>query len=951
MSTRRSADNEIPRRHDDRGIAMLAALMCVIVVVALTTVAVQQSIGSLSSMAQNRKTLQTVDAAEAGLQYEINAIRAADADLPGAQVNCPVGDIPVTLSQSGSSPTTVANDADAASMAYYTLAVTTGTTAPTSANTCTNSGLKVPSGTPWYALIESSGFTSATTGGPVAGQAVEALVKVNANNVAVTTTSSSTSTTSTTVPTATTLVPTYGSLGTFTEALYAQDSLVPGGSFALTDPTGNSGANAFTQGPLICGNSNTFQGVLQAYGEANPEASGACEVSGSLFVDGSLDLTAGAALYQNVYATGAVTLNGGFTISGSVYANGPVIIENGAKVHGTVYAAGAVTMSGGVSVGGNVFATGAVAMSGSASIAGTVEAQVGSISYAGTANSGAAYVNGSAGYTISPCPKNSAGPTSCSTTLPGNFPNISIFPTVATQPAAPPFPTLNYSASAWQQGGYTTITNNDCNADSGNGLDPAGVYAAIVNAAAGTTPTVIRTSCQITWGDDYRKGYSLNLNSNLAIIADGGINFTTAMSSVGSGNGGTHNFYLIVPTTTDAGGSNTTAGTTGGTFCSASSSVGNVVFATNLSSPSTIHDFVYTPNSVCTSGSTSVNGQVYAGGQFQAGGGYTQSWASVPVWGQTGTTGVPVTTTTLPTVNYSGAATAQAANLNMLNGSVAAAASNPATQASYSGTGSGSNDVAQNKPAVSLLSGDSWVQAGILSEYAQANTNGSSFSCSGVVSGGGAVTVGGSGTSCSIGNTGTGAVTLDISKLPGLGTILSSIADVKLQVDGATAVASETANGMPSGTGSLTNADVVASLVGGALNVTVPLTVAGTANENLLTDIISALSGEKGLTKSLLGPLITSLTSSVAPLLSLEANYQNPTSPTAGGKLEVSAIHASLIGQTGATLDLGSVTVGPDGSAVAPTTTTTSTTSTSTTTLPPITVPPGITVVWIKQIA
>ncbi len=936
-------------RSDERGIAMLAALMCVIVIVSLTVVAVQQSMGSLSGLAQTRKTLQTVDAAEAGLQYEINTVRTHAASAPGTAFNCPKGNIPVTLSQSTASTLPQPNIADPASVGAYTLSATIATAVPTTTTACSGS-LTVP--TPnaqnqWYALIKSQGTTSASTGGPATGRTLEALVKIDANQVTTTTVAPST-----TVPTSTTIVPTYGAMGNFNEALFGQTSLVPGGSFYLTDPSGNNGANAFTAGPLVCGNSNTFQGVLQAYAPTSTDAaSGSCIVSGSLFVDGPVALTTGAALYQNVYSTGAVDLNGGFTISGNVYANGNVTVEGGATIHGTIYANGSVTLTGGTIVGGNIFAVNSVAVgvsAGGVAVAGTIESQTGNISYAGTAHSGAAYV--SAGHTVTPCPKASAGPTSCTYTparrLPGGQLGLRDHGLPAARPHLPDtqLQLRRLASGRLHDGDQQRLQcRQRQHPRSGRRLrghrergrrHEARRSSAPPARSPGATTTARRTpsASTPTWPSSPTAGSTSVPPCRPSALADG-----TA-----------HDFYLIVPTQTDGGVTNAVSGGTacpgGGSDFTPADNIGNIDLATNLNSPTTLHDFVYTPNSVCTHGSTTLNGKVYAGGQFSAGGGYNQTWYDIQPYGQSGTTGVPVTTTLPPVINYAGAATAQAANLALLNGSVTVAASATPTQATYAGTGSGSNSTASNQPAVSLLAGDTWLSAGLLSEYAEADTNASSYACAGVLSVGDALAR--HATGCTITGTGTGGFGLDISKLPGLGTALSSIADVKVVADAATAFASEAPAAVPTGSASLLNAKVVVNLVGGLLNLTVPLTVAITPNADLLSTITSTLGGINGADKALLAPLVSALSSTIAPLVSLQTDYQSPASPTAGVLFAVSALHVALIGTT-AVADLGKVTVGPDLSTVAPTTTTTSTTVPATTTT---TIPSGVTVVWIKQV-
>jgi cytoskeletal protein CcmA (bactofilin family) len=931
--------------------AMIAALVCLIVIVALTTVAVQQSLGSLSSTGQVRKLLQTNDAASAGLQNEINAVRAAASAPQGQQLSCPNGPQRVTLTQSGSGQPDVA---DPASTASYSLSVSVGLTPPSTAAPCLLAGLKVPvwvAGSPWYALIQSRGTTSSSVGGLTTGRTLQTLVQVDPSSVipAVSTT------TTTTAPVTTTLVPTYGPLATYPFALFGQQGIDTGSNFTLTDPTGNVSANTFSGGTsgsppsaLSCTNAASYQGSVTAYAPSGytgtSVANGACVIQGSLYVKGNLVLSNGASVTGNIYAAGTVDLTGAFNVSGSIHADGAVTLENGVTVNNSVYADGPVTMSGNAHVGANVYATGAVTMSGSASVAGTIEASGadatgtgGNITYSGTAHSGPAYVTAGYSVNISPCPKSGVGPTSCPSPFPV-FPDITNFPTLATLPPTPVFPAYTYVDSAWQSAGYQTITNDSCDA---GGLATAPIYNAITNAAAGTHATVVRTHCQIVWSSTFPAPTSLR--SNLAIIADRGVQ-SASSGGIGSLDGITHDFFLIVPTATDSGVSNVS-----GAVCvdfSAPDNVGNVVPGGNFNSPATVHTFISTPNSVCMRGATNIFGKVYAGGQVSnhsGGGVYTQQLYDINPFGQTGTTGVVPTTTLPPALNYAGSATAQAVNLQLSSPVIA---SNPATSAASAGVAP--NTVTTALPTASL---PAWVQASALSEYAEADTNASSYACAGVLSPTLTMTLAATKDACPVSAAGTNAVTLDLSTLPGLGTALSTIADVKLKVNSATAFAMETANGATSSrSASLVNANVTVVLTGGATYGPAAVTFASNAGTDLLVPIVAAVTTLNPTNgppsgRTVMNPTINALNNNVIPALTLVSNYQ---AVTASGALQVSAIHAALKNTPSATADLATVTVGPDTATPAPTTTTTVPATTST--APPVTVAVGVTVLWIRQV-
>lgn len=250
-------------------------------------------------------------------------------------------------------------------------------------------------------------------------------------------------------------------------------------------------------------------------------------------------------------------------------------------------------------------------------------------------------------------------------------------------------------------------------------------------------------------------------------------------------------------------------------------------------------------------------------------------------------------------------ATAQAANINLLNSTAAVAVPSPATSATNNGAGS--NTAVVGAPLVSALSGVTFLTAGALATVAEANTAGTSYACAGVVSPGGGIQVGSGGTSCSATGTNTGGVTVDLGKLPTIGSLLSSVADVKVTFDSLTAFAHDTASNTASGTATIAGAHVTVTLLRGLLSpITVPLTLAGTPNQNLLTAIVNSLTGAKN---ALLDPVITALSTTVAPVLSLVTNYQTTTS---AGTFEVSALHIALLGTTGAVANLAEVTVGPN---------------------------------------
>lgn len=293
---------------------------------------------------------------------------------------------------------------------------------------------------------------------------------------------------------------------------------------------------------------------------------------------------------------------------------------------------------------------------------------------------------------------------------------------------------------------------------------------------------------------------------------------------------------------------------------------------------------------------------------------------------------------------YTSNASAQAISFNTL--------ATTASVASYSGSGSPDpNVVTSSQPPTSVFNGESWLTAGVLAQYAEADSSGSSKSCAGVVASPGTIQVGTANPSCSVsGSPSSTGVKLDLSTIPGLGTVLSSIADVTLETSALTSSASMAAGGSPaSGTASIASLNVKVTLPLG-LSQTLPVTVPTGVNQNLLSAITSAITGDS----LILGAVASTLTAALNSALSITSNYQT----NSGGVFSVSALHLTILSSL-VSLDIARSTVGPNTVTVASTTTTTTVPSTTTTvpstttTVPTTTttVPPNtVTVVWIRQV-
>ena len=257
-------------------------------------------------------------------------------------------------------------------------------------------------------------------------------------------------------------------------------------------------------------------------------------------------------------------------------------------------------------------------------------------------------------------------------------------------------------------------------------------------------------------------------------------------------------------------------------------------------------------------------------------------------------------------------ATSQSVNLALASGALTLEVSaNGGTKADNDGTGS--VFPVTNTPAVALLSGQSLIGAGVLSETAEADIDGSSYACTGVLSPGGAVHIGSQGETCTATGNGTGGVQINLNQIPGVGGALSGIASLSLQADAVIAHAHEVAPGTAAGNATITNLKVNVNLLSGLLPpLSVPVNISTAPNAEVLPAVIDALTAQVPILGPVLGPLlnplISALANDISPIVSIKSNYQS----TQNGVLTVSGLHISLLNNAAATADVAKVTVGPN---------------------------------------
>jgi mucin-6/19 len=251
---------------------MLAVLMAVLVVLGLGVVAVQDTVSGISQSAQGRVLVQTVDAAEAGIQAELAQIQKFDSTTPyPTQLPCSSGAV------------TVASASNRAGDSSYILSVsqpfaTAQGTVGAPLTQCPASPaspyfINVTGGS-FYILIQSAGSTVASAGRGT-GRTLQALVAVGENPGSPTT--STTSTTTSTIPTTTTTVasPTYNSAAS-AKAMNMSGFIQPYSSTPISAANTGSGSNTpvTSQGALSPPSSDGVVVPLQSLtAEANTNGS------------------------------------------------------------------------------------------------------------------------------------------------------------------------------------------------------------------------------------------------------------------------------------------------------------------------------------------------------------------------------------------------------------------------------------------------------------------------------------------------------------------------------------------------------------------------------------------------------------------------------------------------------------------------------------------------------
>ena len=277
----------------------------------------------------------------------------------------------------------------------------------------------------------------------------------------------------------------------------------------------------------------------------------------------------------NLYTNGNVVCGNGFLVQGNVIATGSFTGTNNCTVDGSVTTVGNISMANHTTIGGNAISTGS-----STCVSPSTQGNITMADNSSVAQSAYAYcsitLTGSASVGHNVVPNDSALSSQ-------GVQSAETFPTV-------PWPDTPALKADWSGAGYTTQLLND------NNCSASGVYQDIANMATATGPTLITTTCALSWSGHS----SISINQNLAIFSTGGFslsNNTTWQSTTST----VHQLYFLVPSTVDS------------TPTTCSSGQPGITFANNTSFATTLDVLDYTPCTLTISNNSTGYGQVYGG--------------------------------------------------------------------------------------------------------------------------------------------------------------------------------------------------------------------------------------------------------------------------------------------------------------------------------------------------
>ena len=267
-------------RRDEKGIALISSLMVMMVVTMLGIGAVAIAQHNLTATATNRKEVQSIGAAEAGIDLTINSLQNA---VPPCSTSGTLSSAPTTSS--------------------YSVAITYYSSFPGSPLNC--SDVQAGNSIPLWAQLTSTGTTTAAGFG---NRVMEALVQMTA------------------IPSA-----------AFNKAIFAQGNLTFNNKTTLNG-NGKNNADVYTNTSFTCTNNEQFYGNV--YSEGDMTGSNTCSTSGDWWAAGKITASGNGSVGGSVYAAGCNdTTKGcsaGASTSGNISLSNNYTVVKNATAKGTI---------------------------------------------------------------------------------------------------------------------------------------------------------------------------------------------------------------------------------------------------------------------------------------------------------------------------------------------------------------------------------------------------------------------------------------------------------------------------------------------------------------------------------------------------------------------------------------------------------------------------------------
>jgi hypothetical protein len=332
----------IPRKRDERGVALMVSLLVVLMVTMVGVTAMYTMLNSNYSGHVTSKHVQVETAGEAGNSAAIAAIDSA-VNTDNTLIQDGTGTaVPLTCTSTSSSTSFNGNAAgsgdaaDPASKGWYSLEYATSGTSAASAEAAL--GTSVTTG--WTAGSCATTGTTIMTEPLYATQTSEWWIAIESTGA----TSSGVYNTAHPTISVLAITPIYKPSTAFDEDLFGNISITSSGSVAET-------GSVYSPSALECNTSTTYDGNVWV---GAGTSSGSCTIDGNLYVIGSVVFANSTTVTGTVYATGSVSATTGTIKLGNIVADGTVTFPSKATttISGSIWSEGSITVANGT-VGGS----------------------------------------------------------------------------------------------------------------------------------------------------------------------------------------------------------------------------------------------------------------------------------------------------------------------------------------------------------------------------------------------------------------------------------------------------------------------------------------------------------------------------------------------------------------------------------------------------------------------